>query len=126
MKQRFLLTIFLSLLSFPSYGITLREFGNTVISTIQSIILYFLEIFHTVVYGDILDLHISQFVILFILIIIPISLIGMIFGFMDDILEDYCKRKNINYKKIKSRTFFLSWVFLIIGVFSLIFILDPP
>ena len=126
MKQTFLLTMFLSLLSFPSYGITLREFGNTVISTIQSIILYFLEIFNTVVFGDILDLQISQFVILFILIIIPFSLIGMIFGFMNDILEDYCERKDLNYEKIRNRTFTLCWIFLFVGTFSIIFILDPP
>ena len=125
MKQSFLLTIFLSLLSFPSYGITLRELGNTVELTIQSIFLYFLEIIETTLYGDMLDLHISQLIILFIVLSIPIYIIGMIFGYMDDVLENYCKRKNLNYEKIRGRTLFLCWIFLFVGLFSIIIIFDP-
>lgn len=130
MKKSLILSIILFLQSFPSYGITVRELGDTVVSTIQiiisSTILFFWEIYDKVQNGNVLDLQISQFIFLFILVMIPIGFIGMIFGFMNDILEDYCERKDLNYEKIRNRTFTICWIFLFVGCFSIIFILDPP
>ena len=114
MKKLLLITIILLLQSVPSYGITVRELGNTVVSTIQTVIsstfLFFWEIYDKVQNGNILDLQISQFIFLFILLMIPIGFIGGIFNFIGVIIEDYCERKNYDYEKVKFRIIFLSWL----------------
>ena len=125
MKKSFILSIVLLLQSFPSYGITVRELGNTVVSTIQTILsstfLFFWEIYDKVQNGNILDLQISQFIFLFILLMIPIGFIGGIFKFIGVLIEDYCERKNYDYEKVKFRIIFLSWLIPTVVLFTISF-----